>query len=424
MVMVSMPEEEDGTARKDGLNEHAGRDDAAVLWDMIRQELKPGLPNATYETWLKPTKGIKFDYPMLVVESPTAFSLGWLERRLRTQIDKAARQVAGEKLKVRFKISEVPPYIQQPHKPDPDLDEQLAREIRSNLVISEVIGRHVQLRRFGTIYKGECPFHQGNEPTLIISYDDRRWHCFGACDTGGDVISFVMRADDLDYTEALHQIAARTGISARATSKRPDRRSRDGFRSLARYGTRWNLGEMTCRGIDRLPVAGNLAYPLQMGLKKVQPGLVTSVYPNFQPHIEIEYPSGETDIVDSEDFRDAGSVIWTDTGKAILKDLESGEHCSYEVEIKGVTTRGFCLLKAPGQREYTWFPPRRPDEAGGGNRQVLLDGGARDRAFAMESFFVDLDVLPEIEDISMVVVKMQTPERSPRRHRDHLGASH
>ena len=181
---------------------------------------------------------------------------------------------------------------------------------------------------------------------------------------------------------------------------------------------------MTCRGVDRLPVAGNLAYPLQMGLGKVQPGLVTSVYPNFQFHIEIEYPSGETDIVDSENFRDAGSVIWTDTGKAILKDLESGEHCPYEVEIKGVTTRGFCLLKAPGQREYTWFPPRRPDEAGGGNRQVLLDGGARDRAFAMESFFVDLDVLPEIEDISMVVVKMQTPERSPRRHSDHLGASH
>ena len=114
----------------------------------------------------------------------------------------------------------------------------------------------------------------------------------------------------------------------------------------------------------------------------------------------------------------------TDTGKAILKDLGSGEHCSYEVEIKGVTTRGFCLLKAPGQREYTWFPPRRPDEAGGGNRQVLLDGGARDRAFAMESFFVDLDVLPEIEDISMAVVKMQTPERSSRRHRDHLGLGH
>ena len=207
MVMVSMPEE-DGTARKYGLNGRLGRDGAAFLWDMIRQELKPGLPKATYETWLKPTKGIKFDHPTLVVESPTAFSLGWLERRLRTQIDKAARQVAGEKLKVRFKISEVPPYIQQPHKPDPDLDEQLAREIRSNLVISEVIGRHVQLRRFGTIYKGECPFHQGIEPTLIVSYDDKRWHCFGACDTGGDVISFVMRADDLDYTDALHQIAA------------------------------------------------------------------------------------------------------------------------------------------------------------------------------------------------------------------------
>jgi len=114
----------------------------------------------------------------------------------------------------------------------------------------------------------------------------------------------------------------------------------------------------------------------------------------------------------------------TDTGKAILKDLESGEHCSCEVEIKGVTTRGFCLLKAPGQQEYTWVPPRRPHEAGGRNRQVLLDGGFRDRAFAMESFFVDSDVLAEYEDISMVVVKLKTPERSIRRHSDHPGASH
>ena len=151
MVMVSMPEEEDGTAQKNGLKEHAGRGDAAALWDMIRQELKPGLPNATYETWLKPTKGIKWDHPTLVVESPTAFSTEWLKRRHLTQIDNAAWQVTGEKLGVRFKMAEVPPYIQQPHKPDPDLDEQLASEIRSNLVISEVIGRHVQLRRFGTI---------------------------------------------------------------------------------------------------------------------------------------------------------------------------------------------------------------------------------------------------------------------------------
>ena len=303
-------------------------------------------------------------------------------------------------------------------------DEQLVKEIRSTLKMPEVIGQHVRLRRFATSYKGDCPFHQPNEPTFHISEDGRRWRCFGACDTGGDVIDFVMRADGIDFNEAVQQIAARTGISARAASERPDWRPRGTFRSLEKYRSRANLSEMTSRGVDRFPVVGNLAYPLQMGLRKEQPGLVTSVYPNLQPHIEIEYPSGERAIVDSETFRDAGSIIWTDTGKAILKDLESGEHCSYEVEIKGVSSRGFCLLRAPSQLEYTWFPPRQPQEAGGGNRQVLLDGGARDRAFAMESFFVDPDVLPEFEDISMTVVKLQTPQRSIRRHGDHLGLGH
>ena len=161
-----------------------------------------------------------------------------------------------------------------------------------------------------------------------------------------------------------------------------------------------------------------------MGLRRVQAGLVTSVYPNQQSHIEIEYPSNERDIVDSEAFRNAGAVIWTDCGKAILKDLESGEHCSYEAEIKGVTTRGFCLVRIPGQQAYAWFPPRCPDEAGGRNRQVILNGGARDRTFAMESFFIDTGVLPEYEDLSAVVVKLQAPERSPRRHSDHLGSGH
>jgi len=411
-MMVTMPEE------------HGGRDDAAVRWDMILNELKPALPRATFETWLKPTRGIEWDHTTLVVESPTPFSLEWLERRLHTQIDKAAQQVTGGQLKVRFKTPEVPPYKQQPQKSDPDLDERLASEIRSDLVMSEVVGRHVQLQRFGTSYKGQCPFHQGNEPTFHISNDDKRWYCFGTCDTGGDVISFVMRADELGYTEALHQIAARTGISARAASERPDWRSRGTFRSLERYRSRPNLSEMTCRGIDRLPITGNLAYPLQMGLRRVQAGLVTSMYPNQQSHIEIEYPSNERDIVDSEAFRNAGAVIWTDSGKAILKDLESGDHCSHEVEIKGVTTRGFCLVRIPGQQAYAWFPPRCPDEAGGRNRQVILNGGARDRTFAMESFFIDTGVLPEYEDLSAVVVKLQAPERSPRRHSDHLGSGH
>ena len=119
MVMVSMPEEEDGTARKYGLNGRLGRDGAAFLWDMIRQQLKPTLTNGAFEVWLEPTKGITWDHPTLVVESPTAFSIAWLEMRLLKQIEKAARQVTGEKLKVRFKVSGVLPYIQQPPKPAP-----------------------------------------------------------------------------------------------------------------------------------------------------------------------------------------------------------------------------------------------------------------------------------------------------------------
>jgi hypothetical protein len=157
-----------------------------------------------------------------------------------------------------------------------------------------------------------------------------------------------------------------------------------------------------------------------MGYREEQPGLVTSVFQNLQRHLELDYPSGNTDIVDSKDFRDAGEIIWTDSGTAILKYLESGQHCPSEVKIIGVSTRGFCLLQAPDQHEYTWYPPRQPEELGGRNRQVHLSGRPGAQIFAMESFFVDPKMLPEYEDLSGVVVKLQAPERSPRRHRDHL----
>jgi hypothetical protein len=316
------------------------------------------------------------------------------------------------------------PLIGDLQKPAPDRDEQLAGEIRSQLDISEVIGRHVQLRSFGASQKGVCPFCEVNPPTFHIASDSRRWYCLGPCDMGGDVIDFVMLADGVNYNEAIRQIAARTGISAPDTSGRPDRSSRSTFRSLlARYGSMGSLPEMNCRRADRSPVAGNLAYPLRMGIRKEQPGLVTSLYPNLQEHLEIEYPSGATAIVDSEAFRDAGAVIWTDTGTAILKDLESGEHCLDEIQVMGVTTRGFCLLRAPSQLEYTWFPPRRPGEVGDANRMVLLNEGARERAWALETFSVDPEVLSSYHDLSGEVVRLQTPQRSIRRHGDHL-ASH
>jgi DNA primase len=91
-------------------------------------------------------------------------------------------------------------------------------EIKARLDIVDFIGQYVQLKRSGRTYKALCPFHTEKTPSFIVSPSRQSWHCFGACGTGGDVISFVMRKDGLTFPEALRLTAERAGV------KLPERR--------------------------------------------------------------------------------------------------------------------------------------------------------------------------------------------------------
>ena len=179
------------------------------------------------------------------------------------------------------------------------------------------------------------------------------------------------------------------------------------------------------------PVVDNLAYPRGFGRlddprvnRDQQPGLVIAAFFNLQPHLKLEWPGGLIALVDTAAYADGGEVIWAERGTGILKSLDTGEHYSEEVEIKGITTKGFCLLRPPGQRDYTWMAPREPEELGGQNRPTYLPDGNNFRMYALESFNIDAAILTQYEDISGLVVKLQDPERSSRRHRDHLGLGH
>ena len=91
-------------------------------------------------------------------------------------------------------------------------------DIKARLDILEVVGQRVQLQRSGRSYKGNCPFHQERTPSFHVFPDRQSWRCFGACATGGDAIGFVMRSENLEFGEAMRQLARRTGITI------PDRR--------------------------------------------------------------------------------------------------------------------------------------------------------------------------------------------------------
>jgi DNA primase len=85
-------------------------------------------------------------------------------------------------------------------------------EVKSRLDIVDLIGQSVQLKKAGRIYKGLCPFHNERTPSFVVYPDQGTWHCFGACGTGGDVFTFVMKRDNLDFGDALRLLAERAGV--------------------------------------------------------------------------------------------------------------------------------------------------------------------------------------------------------------------
>ena len=85
-------------------------------------------------------------------------------------------------------------------------------DIRARNDIEDVISSYVTLKRAGKNLKGLCPFHSEKTPSFVIYGDTQSFYCFG-CGTGGDVISFIMRQENLDYVSAVEFLAKRVGIT-------------------------------------------------------------------------------------------------------------------------------------------------------------------------------------------------------------------
>lgn len=84
-------------------------------------------------------------------------------------------------------------------------------EVKYRNKIEDVIASYVNLKRAGSNYQGLCPFHSEKTPSFTVFPNTETFHCFG-CGAGGDVISFIMRAENLEYPGAVEFLAKRAGL--------------------------------------------------------------------------------------------------------------------------------------------------------------------------------------------------------------------
>ena len=103
-------------------------------------------------------------------------------------------------------------------------------EVKQKTDIVEIVGQYVTLRKSGRNFSAPCPFHSEKHPSFFVYPEQQSWHCFGACNTGGDVISFIMKKENMDFGDALRLLADRAGITLPDYShNREEKDERDRF---------------------------------------------------------------------------------------------------------------------------------------------------------------------------------------------------
>jgi DNA primase len=104
--------------------------------------------------------------------------------------------------------------------------QQFIDDLRTQANILTIVQEYVPLKRAGTSYKGNCPFHSEKTPSFNVHPDKGFFHCFG-CGVGGDVIKFLELHEKVGFQDAVRMLAQKVGVSLPETEGTSDDARRD-----------------------------------------------------------------------------------------------------------------------------------------------------------------------------------------------------
>lgn len=129
------------------------------------------------------------------------------------------------------------------------IPEKIIEQVQASSDIVEVISRYVPLKKTGRNFKAPCPFHHEKTPSFVVSPDKQIYHCFG-CGAGGNVFSFLMKQENLQFPEVIEMLAENAGIAL------PREMSRAGSSELD--NKLYKINELACQ-FFQTNLAGNRA---------------------------------------------------------------------------------------------------------------------------------------------------------------------
>lgn len=144
-------------------------------------------------------------------------------------------------------------------------------EIKARLPIEQLVGQYVQMKPKGRNFVSLCPFHNDKHPSFLISPDKGIAWCF-ACNSGGDIFSFYQKVENVDFPQAIRELAERTGVPLPKRGAEPvtDKDEKERLRSCVEAAQKFfrkNLAssELATKYLEKRGVAAALMETFGMG---------------------------------------------------------------------------------------------------------------------------------------------------------------